>query len=268
MSADYYVYVYIDPRNFEEFYYGKGRGSRRFAHLSDQSSSLKAQRIEAIYKAGLEPIVRTVAGSLTSEEAHLVETTLIWKLGKGLTNAVAGKHAAKFRPPDSFHKEIPRLDFQNDVLLVNVGQGPHRRWSDCMRIGMLSAGQDKKWRDQIVGLMPGDIVIPYVRGRGYVGVGRVTARAVPFSDFRWNAKPLSRCKLDAPSMSDNSDDLEMSEYVAAVEWINAVPLEEARWQPKSGLYTTQLIRSSLAGQPRTREYIEREFNVRLNDLTR
>ena len=26
---DYYVYVYIDPRNYEEFYFGKGRGSRK-----------------------------------------------------------------------------------------------------------------------------------------------------------------------------------------------------------------------------------------------
>ncbi len=26
---DYYVYVYIDPRNREEFYYGKGVGSRK-----------------------------------------------------------------------------------------------------------------------------------------------------------------------------------------------------------------------------------------------
>ena len=25
----YYVYVYIDPRNFEEFYFGKGKGSRK-----------------------------------------------------------------------------------------------------------------------------------------------------------------------------------------------------------------------------------------------
>jgi hypothetical protein len=24
---NYYVYVYIDPRNYEEFYYGKGKGS-------------------------------------------------------------------------------------------------------------------------------------------------------------------------------------------------------------------------------------------------
>ena len=28
---DYYVYVYIDPRNFEEFYFGKGRGTGKNA---------------------------------------------------------------------------------------------------------------------------------------------------------------------------------------------------------------------------------------------
>ena len=27
--SQYYVYVYIDPRNFEEFYFGKGKGSRK-----------------------------------------------------------------------------------------------------------------------------------------------------------------------------------------------------------------------------------------------
>jgi len=31
---NYYVYVYIDPRNHEEFYYGKGKGSRKnFTHI-------------------------------------------------------------------------------------------------------------------------------------------------------------------------------------------------------------------------------------------
>ena len=38
---DYYVYVYIDPRNFEEFYFGKGKGNRKYAHLSDESDSKK-----------------------------------------------------------------------------------------------------------------------------------------------------------------------------------------------------------------------------------
>jgi hypothetical protein len=42
---DYYVYVYIDPRNYEEFYYGKGKGSRKDAHLNDTSDSAKAKRI-------------------------------------------------------------------------------------------------------------------------------------------------------------------------------------------------------------------------------
>lgn len=32
-TSEYYVYVYIDPRNFEEFYYGKGKGLRKNAHL-------------------------------------------------------------------------------------------------------------------------------------------------------------------------------------------------------------------------------------------
>jgi len=46
--SEYYVYVYIDPRNFEEFYYGKGKGSRKDDHLFEDSDSEKAKRIKAI----------------------------------------------------------------------------------------------------------------------------------------------------------------------------------------------------------------------------
>ena len=35
MTDRYYVYVYIDPRNLEEFYYGNGTGARSHAHLQD-----------------------------------------------------------------------------------------------------------------------------------------------------------------------------------------------------------------------------------------
>lgn len=75
---DFYVYVYIDPRNYEEFYYGKGRGARRLAHLFDETDSEKVARIRAIRKEGSEPIVRTIAAGLTEPEALLIETTLIW----------------------------------------------------------------------------------------------------------------------------------------------------------------------------------------------
>jgi hypothetical protein len=85
-TAVFYVYVYIDPRNFEAFYYGKGTGSRKNVHLSDQRDSEKVKRIKAIKKEGLEPIIKVIANGLTEKEALLVEKTLIWKLGRNLTN--------------------------------------------------------------------------------------------------------------------------------------------------------------------------------------
>ena len=83
---DYYVYVYIDPRNFEEFYYGKGKGDRKDAHLGDTSDTEKANRIAKIKKAGLQPIIRVIARGLKEDEALLVEKTLLWKLGRLTTN--------------------------------------------------------------------------------------------------------------------------------------------------------------------------------------
>jgi hypothetical protein len=38
-KADYYVYVYIDPRDLKPFYYGMGKGSRKDAHLFDRTPS-------------------------------------------------------------------------------------------------------------------------------------------------------------------------------------------------------------------------------------
>ena len=76
--SEYYVYVYIDPRNFEEFYYGKGKGSRKDAHLFEDSDSEKSKRIKAIKKEGLEPIIRVIARGLSEHDALLVEKTLLW----------------------------------------------------------------------------------------------------------------------------------------------------------------------------------------------
>jgi len=52
-----------------------------------------------------------------------------------------------------------------------------------------------------------------------------------------------------------------------VTWVNAVPREDAKWQQRSGLFSTQLIRSSLDGHPQTVAFIEYAFGVTLRDLT-
>jgi len=112
-KAEYYVYVYIDPRNFEEFYYGIGKGNRKDAHLKDDSDSDKAKRIKEIYRAGLLPIIKVIAKDLTEKEAFLIEKTLIWKLGKNLTNTSSGHFAEKFRPHNKMHEDLSGFDFKN-----------------------------------------------------------------------------------------------------------------------------------------------------------
>ncbi len=135
----YYVYVYIDPRNFEEFYFGKGKGKRKYAHLSDDGNSEKAKRIRAIKKSKLEPIIKVIARNLTEKEAYLIEKTLIWKLGQSLTNVSSGQFAEKFRPHNSFHLDHPGFDYNNGIYYVNVGQSKHRCWADCKEYGFLSS---------------------------------------------------------------------------------------------------------------------------------
>ena len=142
---DYYVYVYIDPRNHEEFYYGKGRGSRKVAHLKDNSGSEKSIRIGEIRRAGLEPIIRVIARDLTQSEALLVEKTLLWKLGKWTLNIATGHFAKKFRPRDTLHKELFGFDFKSGLYYYNVGENEARNWDDYAKLGFISAG----WGSQV-----------------------------------------------------------------------------------------------------------------------
>jgi hypothetical protein len=168
---NYYVYVYIDPRNFEEFYCGKGKGSRNTAHVFDVSDSEKARRIKDIKKVGLEPIIRVIASNLTEQEALLIEATLIWKLGRFTTNIAGGHFASKFRPHNTYHTELSGFDYQNGIYYYNVGEGPHRDWDDYVKYGFISAGQGERWRDATLRFQKGDVVVAYLKRHGFVGVG-------------------------------------------------------------------------------------------------
>ena len=264
-TATYYVYVYIDPRNFEEFYYGKGTGSRKTAHLSDDSDTEKAKRIKAIKKEGLEPIIKVITKDLTEREAFLIEKTLIWKLGKSLLNISSGQFADKFRKHETFHIDLAGFDFNNGLYYVNVGQGNHRCWPDCKEFGFLSAGQDKKWSEPIRTLEPGDIVVAYLKKYGYVGIGRVTEKAVRVNDFKINGKSLHLFDLKESNIFENSDN-EKSEYTVKIEWVKSVDSKDAKWKSKAGLFTIQAIKASLQGQRLTREFLETEFSIKFKDL--
>jgi len=268
IDSSYYVYVYIDPRNFEEFYYGKGRGSRKDAHLNDTSDSAKAKRIADIKSEGLSPIIRVIARNVTESEALLIEATLLWKLGKWTTNEIMGHFANKFRPHNALHKELSGFDFQNGFYYYNVGEGEgeHRAWEDYVEFGFISAGQGTRWRDAMFGFNPGDVFAAYLKKRGFVGIGRIKTKARMIRDVRIEEKPLLDLPLRCNNMNDHSDSSELSEYVCLVDWLQTVPREEAKWRSTPKLYTTTHVRASLDGQPGTVAFLEAQFGILIREL--
>jgi hypothetical protein len=273
-SQSFYVYVYIDPRSLEPFYYGKGQGSRQFAHLSDTQESQKTERIKQIRAEGQEPMVRVVATGLTEEQALLVEKTLIWN-SRGLTNLATGHFGNKFRPPNTFHRRLPGFDYRNQLQYFNVGDGEHRRWEDNVEYSYLGAGQGKRFRDEIKGLHRGDIVIARLNGAGYVGVGRIMSEATPARDFRVSlfanaqharGKLLINIGLST-AVDDMVDDEIRCEYMVATKWIKVRPRNEAFWKKNARLFAPRgLTRATLSKQPKTIAFVEERFGVNLETL--
>lgn len=263
--GDYYVYVYIDPRNHEEFYYGKGKGSRKDSHLHDGTDSEKTRRISAIQKEGLQPIIRVIARELSEHDALLVEKTLLWKLGRQLTNVSSGQFRDNFRPHNTIHTMLSGFDYQSGIYYYNVGEGIYRNWDDLQQFGFISAGQGSRFRDAMRGFNEGDVVAAYLKGNGFVGIGKLTARAKPINEVLIDGKPLRNHDLVCKKMAEYDTSADLCEYVATVKWIKTVDRANAKWEKNKGLYTTTHIRASLDGQPNTIAYLEKEFGLTLSE---
>jgi hypothetical protein len=51
-------------------------------------------------------------------------------------------------------------------------------------------------------------------------------------------------------------------------WIKSVDRKDAKWKPKSGLFSSQLIKASLQGQPLTMRFLENEFHISFKEIMR
>ena len=127
----------------------KAGGNRKYAHLNDQSDSEKSKIIREIQSEGLDPIIKVIASNLTEQEAFLIEKLLfgdseiIFQISRPVI------FSEKFRPHNTLHKNLPLFDFENQIMYVNVGEGPTRTWEDCREYGFMAAGQGVKYRDSI-----------------------------------------------------------------------------------------------------------------------
>ena len=266
-KSEYYVYVYIDPRNFEEFYYGKGIGDRKYAHLDSKGDSEKAKRIKEIHKSGLKPIIKVIAKDLTESEAFMIEKTLIWKLGRTLTNVSSGYFADKFRPHNTMHIDLYGFDYQNGIYYFNIDEHHERSWIDCKKYGFLSAGGGKVFGKQIQSFYRGDVVVAYLSGNGYVGVGIVIERAVMAKNFRINDKKLGELDLVSKRMMEkNADNPEKAEYLVKVAWKATCDANKAKWIKNKRLFVSRMAKASLQNQKETIDFISSAFNINLENL--
>lgn len=116
-----YVYVYIDPRTDQPFYIGKGKGSRLFSHLEDESDNDKAARISEIRATGLEPRIDVLRYGMSDSEAILVEAAAIDLIGKKrLINRMAGHHDRTFGRITS--KEIVAMLTAKPIQVRHINQ--------------------------------------------------------------------------------------------------------------------------------------------------
>jgi len=122
-----YVYIYIDPRNGEPFYIGKGKGNRLFSHLDDQSDSEKVARIAEIRESGMEPRIDILRYGLTDSEAILVEAAAIDLIGRSrLTNRVLGHHSGSYGRISSGEiialLSAKKVEIQHRAVLITINK--------------------------------------------------------------------------------------------------------------------------------------------------
>lgn len=266
-DSNYYVYAYFDPDDLDMLYVGKGQGRRKYAHLPNEAGTDTERRIHEIKKAGKEPLIKTVAVNLTEEQAFLVEKALIWSLRKLLTN-VSGRHFAKnFRPLHTLRQLLPGFDTPRGIFFANVCHWEEgRNWEDCRKYGFLAAGYGRKYSEQLDRLEIGSIAAAYENGTGFVGIGEVIAKAVPSRDFRYHGRPLRPRMLKGPELLHDAEDDGECDYLVAIKWKKHVPLKDAKFRKRAGLFTPRLVVASLSKKPKTLQYLEQQFKVNFESL--
>ncbi len=118
----HYVYLYIDPRDNQPFYIGKGKGRRMLAHLNAAAETEKSERIAELQGLGLEPVIEILKYGLTKREAFLVESAAIDLIGiDQLTNRVKGHHASRGLLRDVVNELYAEdVKITHPAILINI----------------------------------------------------------------------------------------------------------------------------------------------------
>lgn len=137
MEKEYYVYVYLDPRNkgkfkygdyefdYEPFYVGKGKGKRYLKHLLENEETtaniFKYRLINKVRGSGLEPIIIKVKEDLGEIDAYEIESSLIEIIGRRCNNEGSLTNILIDNKPPSNYIELSSDIIERIITLYNNG---------------------------------------------------------------------------------------------------------------------------------------------------
>lgn len=104
----------------------------------------------------------------------------------------------------------------------------------------------------------GDPIVAYQKQAGYVGYGKVTSTAVMVRDFMTDTGPLLEQPLTQPGLARGLDDPKLAEYAVGIDWINTVPITEAK--RIDGMFANQNIVCKLR-DTKTVDFLKEQLGV-------
>jgi hypothetical protein len=151
----------------------------------------------------------------------------------------------------------------NGEYYASFGQGAWRDWNEAVRYGFISAGGGVWYSRTLSQLTPDCRVWVRVPQVGYVGVGRVTGTAVPFSSFQIETpeglKPASEVLSVGTYNRTAAPGEDWEEYFVPVKWLETVPVEKAVHEV--GLFGNQntVARPTTEKWRKTVEFLKTKF---------
>lgn len=119
----------------------------------------------------------------------------------------------------------------NGEFYASFGHGLTRSWNEARRYGFISAGGGAWYSNTLNLLNVGDRVWVNAPKIGFVGVGLVRGLPVAAANYSISTPEGERPALDvlteASYHRESADDPERSEYFVPVQWLHAVPLDQA-----------------------------------------
>jgi len=137
--------------------------------------------------------------------------------------------------PQHLHKDCPVSITERDLLL-QVGEG--RTELGRLRAVRFHLGSGHSGGGTPCWVQPGEFLRRYLKGKGFVGVGKIASRAAMVRPSR-SMDGVSLVAAECQRMGEKSDDPVRSEYICPVEW-DQTSRERSKRRKTPKLYTLRM----------------------------